>query len=71
MGRHRTGDRETQGFETHRCPPRPEGASLRRYEGPRSAEGWVLAVAAIDEWGEHCLRGACLVEYCPFCGERL
>lgn len=72
-GTHRTGTREMQGFETHRCELMPEGYSLRKYDHPSLyRDGWRLADRELDsEWMEYFLEDFAAVTYCPWCGRRL
>lgn len=67
-------------FVTHRCAAKPEGVSIRKYtERPYlhsiygiSPDEWVLATDEIDfDYDTHYLREACVIKYCPFCGEKL
>lgn len=77
--RYQTGDRATQGFDTHRCAKMPKGVSLRRYHDMTKFEriiygdGWVLGfvdydyeydVTYLDSCGKH-------VRFCPWCGDML
>ena len=77
--RYRTGDKATQGFETHRCGKMPRGASLRRYhdmnrfERSLYGDGWILAHVDWDpeyDWTGLVSYGRD-VRFCPWCGERL
>lgn len=77
--RYQTGDKTTQGFDTHRCERMPDGASLRRYHDMTKFErriygdGWVLGFVEWDpEYDVTCLNSCGKdVMFCPWCGERL
>lgn len=82
MGRRRryqTGDKTTQGFDTHRCGKMPKGVSLRKYHDLTKFEriiygdGWVLGFADYDMDYDVAYLDSCgkNVKFCPWCGERL
>lgn len=78
QGRQRTGSRELQGFESHRCGMVPDGVSIRRYDRAsdeyvyRGLRGWMLHFLSFDaEYGWPYMEAVGEIAYCPWCGERL
>lgn len=71
--RHSTGDRSTQGFDTHRCERMPDGTSLRRYRKEGHGDGWVLGRTEWDSEYDYTylLIFDASVRFCPWCGDML